>query len=135
MSLTKGKHTVKEINGTRCSIIEKDTSHQRALFLKKLLQHNGFEVVVQKNETTELPSEEEKEIKGKEGINEEAEQRIPETWSIGVTDLTFNPVIAIYERSLKTLDNQLLTPAYWNGRSKKGPGWYWIKNELKFWLF
>ena len=38
MALNKGKHIVEEIDGVRCSLVEKGVSPTRAEFLKKLLE-------------------------------------------------------------------------------------------------
>ena len=88
MPLNKGKHIVEELNGQRCTIVEKEVSEGRAEFLTKLLQHNGFEVVSVKNEESGFIT-------------------------IGVTDLVFNPVIDVYKRRLKSFSGKRVTPAYW----------------------
>lgn len=99
MTLTKGKHIVEEINGTRCTIIEKDMSGERLAFLKDLLEFNGFEVRVQEDKRED--------------------PNIPVTYTLGVTDIVFNPVIAVYELKLKTRDGKIVSPAYWNQWAKK----------------
>ena len=98
MSLNKGKHIVEEVNGIRCTIIEKGVSKARASFLQDLLSSNGFEVIT-------------------EG---EADQI-----TIGVTDLVFNPVIAIYQMRLKTKDGNRVSPAYWEQRTSICKDEYW----------
>jgi hypothetical protein len=42
MPLNKGKHIVEEIDGVRCSLVEKGVSPERTEFLKKLLELNGY---------------------------------------------------------------------------------------------
>jgi hypothetical protein len=93
MSINNAKHIVSEIDGIRCTIVESGVAPERAAFLTDLLQFNNFEV------------------KSKI-INPEAEGEEPK-YIIGVTDLVFNPVFAIYERSLKTVEGKIVTPAYW----------------------
>jgi hypothetical protein len=88
MALNKGKHLVEEIDGTRCSVVEKAVSPERTEFLKKLLELNGY--------TVKIASE------GETG-----------TFKIGVTDLLFNPVIDVYKRRLKSLTGKKVTPSYW----------------------
>jgi len=44
--LSSEAHKVEEINGTRCSIVEKNVSPGRVEFLKKLLEHNGYIVMI-----------------------------------------------------------------------------------------
>lgn len=83
----KGKHIVEEINGVRCSIVETDVSKERLDFLTKLLQKNNYEV-----------------------YSMETEENL---YKIGVNDLLFNPVIDVYKRRLKTLDDKVLTHEYW----------------------
>ena len=38
----------------------------------------------------------------------------PSTFTIGVTDLRFNPTNAVFGRSLHTTDGRIVTLAYWN---------------------
>ena len=47
MSILKGKHKIKEIDEVRCTIVEKNVSKQRVLFLKKILEFNGYQVKYQ----------------------------------------------------------------------------------------
>ena len=100
----KAKHIVEEINGTRCTIVEKGATADRVDFLKKLLVFNQFEVVVAA----------EAQVEGS-----------PALFTIGVTDLVFNPVIAVYELSLKTAGGQRVSPAYWNQYSTDCVNEYW----------
>lgn len=100
----KAKHIVEEIKGTRCTIVEKGASDGRVDFLKKLLEFNHFEVLVSEEAS-------------KEGL--------PSLFTIGVTDLVFNPVIAVYEMSLKTADGKKVSPAYWNQYSSESIDEYW----------
>ncbi|MDD5507893.1 MAG: hypothetical protein PHD25_06120 [Bacteroidales bacterium] len=118
MALNKGKHSVEEVNGIRCTIVEKGVAANRAAFLKELLEHNQFIVQIQKDK------------------NED--ETAPETFTIGVTDLVFNPVIAVYQMRLKTKDGKKISPAFWNQwTSKQVDNRYWRyfrkgeKHELK----
>ncbi len=108
MQLNKGKHIVEEINGIRCTVVEKGANADRVAFLKSLLEFNDFEVQVQEEPK---PAE---------------NARAPVTFSIGVTDLVFNPVIAVYEMSLKTPDGQKFSAAYWNQITGKTDSRYWV---------
>ena len=94
MSLTKGKHIVAEIEGVRCTVVETGLQESRAEFLKGLLQVNGFEVKMEKEKT-------------KEGT-------MLDTWQLGVTDLLFNPVVALYAHKLYRSDQKVVTQAFWN---------------------
>lgn len=102
MSIKKGKHTVSEIDGVRCTIVETDASSDRMEFLKELLEFNGFVVKVSEN-------------RGADPVN----------YTIGVTDLVFNPTIAVYERVLKTKDGHRVSPAYWEQKTTICDPRYW----------
>jgi hypothetical protein len=94
MALNKGKHTVVEIEGVRCSIVETGLIESRALFLKELLEVNGYEVKMEKE-------------KAKDGT-------ALETFILGATDLLFNPAIKLYGLKLSRKDGQAVTLQYWN---------------------
>ncbi len=108
MGLDSGKHVEKELNGIRCRIIETGITKDRADFLKDLLEYNGQEVVVE-------------EMKKK---NEED----PTLYSLGVTDVTFNPVLAVYQMKLFTRDGHIVTPAYWNQEAEDFRPQYWERS-------
>ncbi|MBK8984355.1 MAG: hypothetical protein IPM38_19055 [Ignavibacteria bacterium] len=110
MALNNGKHIVKEIEGIRCTVVETNASEERMTFLKKLLELNGYEV------------KSEKETK--------KEETLPDTYIIGVTDIVFNPVIAVYQRNLKTPDNKIVTAPYWNQQTPESRGWYWKQGDI-----
>ena len=100
-----GKHTVKEINQVRCTIIETGATMERVNFLKDVLEYNGQEV---------LYAEDKKK-------NEED----PTLYTIGVTDVTFNPTIAVYGRNLKTRDGRKITADFWNQKTDQTLPNYW----------
>jgi hypothetical protein len=105
----KAKHTVEEINGVRCTVVEKAATKARVDFLKELLSFNNFEVQVaeEKKETDDAPT----------------------LFTIGVTDLVFNPVIAVYEMSLKAPGGKRISPAYWEQKTSEIVDEYWILEE------
>ncbi|MFA5328304.1 MAG: hypothetical protein WC384_10985 [Prolixibacteraceae bacterium] len=105
MPLNKGKHIIEEIDGVRCSLVEKGVSSDRTEFLKKLLELNGYTVKV-------------------------AAEGETETFKIGVTDLLFNPVVDVYKRSLKSFTGHKVTPAYWLQESDKE-----TEAEVNYWTF
>ena len=114
MSLEKYAHVIKEINETKVRIIEDKTTRERVDFLKKLMEHNGFEVLIE-----EVPAKtEEDEI----------------TFTIGCTDIIFNPIVRVYNRDLRTLEgNNRVTPDYWNQKSTDAEPNYWDRDK-KDWL-
>ncbi len=100
----KAKHIVEEINGTRCTVVEKGASADRVDFLKNLLGLNKYQVVI---------------------ADEPVVEGSPALYTIGVTDLVFNPVIAVYERALKTAEGKKVSPAYWNQLTTDCVDEYW----------
>jgi len=102
----KAKHIVEELNGQRGTIVEKGVPSNRMEFLKDLLHFNKFEVIVVEDKKT----------------NDDA----PTLFTVGVTDLVFNPVIAVYELSLKTADGGRVSPAYWDQKTNKCVDEYWV---------
>ncbi|HNQ84172.1 MAG TPA: hypothetical protein PKM34_11045 [Bacteroidales bacterium] len=106
MGLNKGKHIVGEVDGVRCTIVESGISKERAAFLKELLEFNGYEVRIQ--EINADPPDDTK------------------TFTLGVTDIVFNPVIAVYQKTLKRKDGKKVTPAFWNQTG--------IGEGLPYWL-
>ena len=105
MGLDSGKHTEKEINEIRCRVVETGIEQPRVDFIKNLLELNGYEVQVQE-------------------LAQKAEED-PVTFILGVTDITFNAVLAVYEHKLLTADGRLITPAYWNQLSEDTKQGYW----------
>jgi hypothetical protein len=109
MSITNAKHIVAEIDGTRCTIVETGASVERAAFLSDLLSFNNLEV--------------------KELQEPAAEEGGEPLFTIGVTDLMFNPVFAIYERQLKTREGAFVTPGYWNQECVDCDTRYWLRRK------
>jgi hypothetical protein len=107
MALTK-YHIHEEIDGVKCSIAEKNCTKDRAEFLKNLLTYNGFEVKIG---ITAAPKAVAKPA-APDAAPVEAEAA-PETYTVGVTDIVFNPVHALYSRLLHTPDGHVVTVAYW----------------------
>jgi hypothetical protein len=91
-------HSIEEINGVRCSVVEKKISAERAGYIKNILETSGY-----KTETAES-----------EG-----------TYTVGVTDIVFNIQHALYSRSLRKANRkQVVTPAEWFQKQQKGD-YYW----------
>jgi hypothetical protein len=110
MSLESGKHVELEIDGELYRIVESGISDMnRVKFLESILIHNGFEV-----KWAEEPRKTEDE---------------PPTMMIGVTDLTFNPVLAVYGRRLKSPDGHRINPNYWNQKGDSFNPQYWTEKS------
>lgn len=109
MALNKN-HEFEELDGVKCGIVEKNVSPERLAFLKGLLEYNGYTVVA-------VPSPPPKAApapKPAEGEQPVAPPPLaPETFTVGVTDYTFNWVNAIFGRLLKTKNGHIVTLAYW----------------------
>ena len=118
MAINKN-HEFEDLGGVKCAIVEKNASKERVVFLKDLLETNQFEVVVvpspppkvaaapkpaapaDPNAPAQLP------------IETPAPPPPPETFTVGVTNLAFNPTNAIFGRLLRTKDGHIVTQAYW----------------------
>lgn len=106
MAINKN-HEFEELAGVKCGIVEKNVPAQRVAFLKELLEVNGYTVM-------SAPSPAPKAAPApKEGESVAEVPASPETFTVGVTDYTFNPTNAIFGRALKTKDGHVVTLAYW----------------------
>jgi hypothetical protein len=110
MSLKSGKHIVEEIDGVRCTIVEKNITESRLNFLTDLRKHNGYETKVR----------EEPAIDG----------AVEKLFTLGVTDILFNPLVDVYKRRLKSKTGLKVTPAYWLQISSKE-----TEAEVNYWDF
>ena len=104
MPLDKGKHIVEEINGVRCSVVEKGVTAKGSLSSGKSSNSTSW--------------------RSRPGRKRESEDA-PVTYTVGVTDLLFNIVIAIYQVRVKMKDGRKASPAYWNQWTEKVDNKYW----------
>jgi hypothetical protein len=100
-----GKHMFGSVEDTRVTFVEKAVTENRSAFLKKLLEHNGFEVIIQEDK-----------------IKVEGD---PQLYTVAVTDMVFNPTIWVFQRKLKTFDGHKVTQDYWNQRTEDTNPQYW----------
>jgi hypothetical protein len=116
MALNKN-HEFEDLDGVKCGIVEKNVSPERLSFLKELLEYNGYTVVA-------VPSPAPKAAPAKAPAATTADAPAPEaeaiapppppaTFTVGVTDYTFNSINAIFGRLLKTKNGHIVTLAYW----------------------
>jgi hypothetical protein len=114
MAINKN-HEFEELDGVKCGIVEKNVSAERVQFLKKILEYNNYTVVA-------VPSPAPKAAAAPVVKTEEGEVVVPapesvvnspETFTVGVTDYTFNTINAIFGRLLKTADGHIITLGYW----------------------
>ncbi len=109
MALTNAKHIIAEIEGVRCSVAETGATLERAAFIRNLLEFNNY-IVKELQEPSMAEGSEPK-------------------YTIGVTDLIFNPVFAVYECLLKTKEGSYVTPGYWKQECVTCDKRYWMKRK------
>jgi hypothetical protein len=109
MAISNVKHIIGEIDGIRCTIVEAGATLERAAFMRQLLEFNNFEVreMLVASEVPDFES----------------------TYTIGVTDLVFNPVFAIYECLLKIPEGGYVTPGYWKQECTECKPEYWMRRN------
>jgi len=105
----EGKHSFGSIEETRVTFVEKKIDENRKDFLKKLLEHNGFEVIIQEE---------------KRKTEEE-----PQLYTVAVTDMVFNPTIWVFQRKLRTFDGKKVTQDYWNQVATEVKPQYWKNSK------
>lgn len=108
-------HLFEELDGVKCAIVEKLATPQRVAFLKSLLEFNKYTVVV-------VPSPPPKAAPAPKPADPaapppEAVPALPETFTIGVTDVRFNPTNAIFGRLLRAPGGHIVTMDYWQQKS------------------
>jgi hypothetical protein len=111
MAINKN-HEFEELDGVKCAIVEKNVFPERVDFLKKLLEYNKFKVVVISSPPPKAASAAII-IEGDAAQPVESPSSPVETFTVGVTDYTFNPVNAIFGRLLHTSDGHVVTLAFW----------------------
>ena len=117
MAINKN-HEFEDLGGVKCAIVEKNASKERVAFLKDLLETNNFEVVVVPSPPPKAvpppkPAAVQEGETQPQTSNLEPQTLAPETFTIGVTNLAFNPTNAIFGRLLRTKDGHIVTQAYW----------------------
>ena len=115
-------HLFEELNGVKCAIVEKNVTGERVDFLRRILEYNRYAVVVVASPPAKgvaapvgagavpaaaAPGE------GSGPGDAAASAPAPETFTVGVTDVIFNAVNAVFGRLLKTPGGHIVTLAYW----------------------
>jgi hypothetical protein len=107
-------HLFEELNGVKCAIVEKNVTAGRVEFLREILENNGYGVVVVASPPPKVAAPSAAPAPaGAAGSETAPAQPAPETFTVGVTDVMFNPINAIFGRLLKTPGGQIVTLAYW----------------------
>jgi hypothetical protein len=109
MAINKN-HEFEDLNGVKCAIVEKNASQERVDFLKRLLEYNRYSVIVVASPPpkTAAPA----------AAGTELPPPPPATFTIGVTDVMFNAINAIFGRLLRTPDGHVVTLAYWQQKEQ-----------------
>jgi hypothetical protein len=109
MAINKN-HEFEDLDGVKCAIVEKNASQQRVDFLKPLLEFNKYTVIVV---ASPPPKAAATAAAANADATVEAAPPPPASFTIGVTDVTFNATNAIFGRLLKTRSGHVVTLAYW----------------------
>jgi hypothetical protein len=112
MAINKN-HEFEDLDGIKCAVVEKNASPERVEFLRSLLEVNGYRVVVVPSPPPKAAAVA-KPVEGEVlSVVPEELPATPETFTIGVTDVSFNSTNAIFGRLLKTKSGYVVTLAYW----------------------
>jgi len=118
MAINKN-HEFEELDGVKCGIVEKNVSPQRVEFLKNLLEFNHYTVIVVPSPAPKAAPPP-KPAEGETAASAIPPPPAPATFTVGVTDYTFNPINAIFGRQLKTQEGFVVTQAYWQQKESSG---------------
>ena len=117
-------HLFEELNGVKCAIVEKNVAAPRVEFLRGILEFNGYTVVVVASPPPKVAAGGSGAGAGAGATGADAGEAAAtaqtaeparETFTVGVTDVMFNPINAIFGRLLKVPGGQVVTLAYWKG--------------------
>ncbi len=116
MAINKN-HEFEDLDGIKCAIVEKNALPDRVNFLKDLLSLNGYTVIVTSSAPPKPPPAPPP-LPVADGTAEAVPTPTPPplppvTFTVGVTDVSFNAINAIFGRLLKTKDGHVVTLAYW----------------------
>jgi hypothetical protein len=103
MAINKN-HEFEDLQGVKCAIVEKNVSQERANFLKRLLEYNGYTVVI-------APAPPPKTASVQAAADEAP--AVPASFIVGVTDVTFSSVAAVFGRQLREKNGHVVSLAYW----------------------
>jgi hypothetical protein len=132
-------HAFEDLGEVKCAIVEKNCTPGRTDFLRKLLELNGYSVVVVKSPPPKAaakpapkpaaPAADGSAPAPAPAAEDPAPPPPPETFTVGVTDVTFSPINAVYNRELKTPAGAIVTANYWKQleAAPQEDEWYWKK--------
>ncbi|MBL0198707.1 MAG: hypothetical protein IPP81_00595 [Chitinophagaceae bacterium] len=90
MAINKN-HEFEELDGVKCGIVEKNVPPARVEFLKKILEYNKFTVVVVPSPPPKVAAAPVAKVAEGEEAPPPPPPPAPETFTVGVTDYTYNP--------------------------------------------
>lgn len=111
-------HLFEELESIKCAIVEKNASKDRVEFLKRILEYNKYTVIAVPSPPLKATPVAASAI-SPDPASEQPPQQVPETFTIGVTDVMFNPINAIFGRLLKSPGGYVVTLAYWQQKEKE----------------
>jgi hypothetical protein len=118
MAINKN-HEFEDLDSIKCAIVEKNASPKRVAFLKQLLELNKYQVVVVGSPAPKAAPAAPVAAPAEGDATPAPAPPVPEapaaptTFTVGVTNLTFNATNAIFGRQLKTDNGTIVTLAYW----------------------
>jgi hypothetical protein len=118
MAINKN-HEFEDLDSIKCAIVEKNANPERVAFLKQLLESNKYQVVVVGSPAPKAAPAAPVAAPAEGDATPAPAPPVPEappaptTFTVGVTDLTFNATNAIFGRQLKTDNGTIVTLAYW----------------------
>jgi hypothetical protein len=113
-------HTCEELEGVKCAVVEKNVKPERVEFLKWLLEGNGFTVIAAPSPAPKAaPAAKPAEGEAAPATVPTTNDQLPTTFTVGVTDITFNTTNALYGRLLRTDTGHVVTVAFWQQKEKE----------------
>lgn len=119
-------HAFEDLGEIKCAIVEKNCSAERVAFLKQLLEFNKYTVVVVPSPPPKASAKPAAPVEGEAAPAVET-PAAPTSFTVGVTDVSFSPINAVFNRELKIPSGQTVTKDYWYQRETaiKHEEWYW----------
>ncbi len=122
MAINKN-HEFEDLEGIKCAIVEKSVSPERVAFLKNLLEYNSYKVIVVSTPPPKAAAAPKPAPPAADGVATEpvaapATPPAPVTFTVGVTDVRFNAINAVFGRLLHARNGQVVTLAYWQQKEE-----------------
>lgn len=114
-------HLFEDVNGIRCAVVEKNCKPERVEFLKSLLEFNRYPVVVAATPPPKVAAPPPKPVAEGEVapvVEAPPPPPPPSTFTVYVTNPSFNVTNAIFGRLLRTPDGHVVTMPYWQQKVK-----------------